>query len=80
MARTEPQLSGANRELHDTLQRNEGRIAVAYGLIGSILIFGGLGYALDRWLESSPWALAIGLLLGLGIGFANLALSLRREK
>jgi F0F1-type ATP synthase assembly protein I len=79
MARTQPQLSDTNRELHDTLQRNERSIAVSYGVVGAILVCGGLGYALDRWLDSSPWALLVGLLLGLGIGFANLALGLRRD-
>ena len=79
MARTQPRLSDTNRELQDTLQRNERRIAVSYGLVGAILAFGALGYALDRWLDSSPWALLVGLLLGLGIGFANLAVSLRRD-
>ena len=78
MARIQLNLSDANRELQQALQRNEPRIAASYALVGAILIFGGAGYTLDRWLDSSPWALAVALLLGLGIGFANLAASLRR--
>jgi len=79
MARTQSNLSAANRELQQTLARSEPRIAASYALVGAILVFGGAGYALDRWLGSSPWLLAAGLLLGLGIGFANLARSLRRS-
>ena len=79
MARTQSNLSDANRELQQTLTRSEPRIAASYALVGAILLFGGAGYALDRWLDTSPWILAGGLLMGLGIGFANLALSLRRR-
>jgi len=79
MARTQSNLSAANRELQQTLARSEPRIAASYALVGAILLFGGAGYALDRWLGSSPWILAAGLLVGLGIGFVNLALSLRRS-
>jgi len=79
MARTQSNLSAANRELQQTLARSEPRIAASYALVGAILLFGGAGYALDRWLGSAPWLLAAGLLLGLGIGFANLARSLRRS-
>jgi F0F1-type ATP synthase assembly protein I len=78
MARTQLHLSDANRELQDTLQRGEPRIVAAYALIGAILLFGGVGYALDRWLASAPWALIGGVLIGLVIGFANLIASLRR--
>ena len=79
MARTPSNLSESNRELQRTLTRSEPRIAASYALVGAILLFGGAGYALDRWLGSSPWILAAGLLFGLGIGFVNLALSLRRS-
>ncbi|HZS32294.1 MAG TPA: AtpZ/AtpI family protein [Methylomirabilota bacterium] len=30
------------------------------------------GYALDRWLGSSPWFMLLGLLLGVASGFVNL--------
>ena len=70
------ELSETNRELQRRCAQP--RIAASYALVGAILLFGGVGYALDRWLGSSPWVLLAGLLVGLGIGFANLALSLRR--
>lgn len=68
----------ANAALQDTLQRAEPRIVASYALIGAILLFGGLGYALDRWFGSGPWGLLSGLLAGFLIGFANLIVSVRR--
>jgi F0F1-type ATP synthase assembly protein I len=51
-----------------------GPVAVAsYTLIGAIIFLGGIGYALDRWRGTSPWFLLGGLLLGLIVGFYELA-------
>ena len=47
--------------------------AASYTLIGAILLLGGIGYALDRWRDTSPWFLLGGLLLGLIVGFYDLA-------
>ena len=47
--------------------------AASYTLIGAILVLGGIGYALDRWLGTSPWFLLAGLMLGLVVGFYELA-------
>jgi ATP synthase protein I len=30
------------------------------------------GYVLDRWLDTSPWLMLVGLLLGIASGFVNL--------
>lgn len=46
---------------------------ISYTLIGAILLLGGIGYGLDRWLGTSPWLLFVGLLLGLVVGFYELA-------
>lgn len=45
----------------------------SYALIGAIMLLGGIGYAVDRWLGTSPWSLLAGLLLGLVVGFWELA-------
>jgi F0F1-type ATP synthase assembly protein I len=79
MTPTRLDLSRSNQELQASLDRAEPRIVAAYALIGAILLFGGLGYLIDRWAGSSPWALALGLLIGVAIGFANLVASLRRQ-
>jgi len=68
----------ANAALQDSLQRGEPRIVASYALIGAILLFGALGYALDYWCASAPWGLLAGLVLGFLVGFGNLIVSLRR--
>lgn len=45
----------------------------SYTLIGAILVLGGIGYALDIWRGSGHWFLLGGLLLGLIVGFYELA-------
>ncbi len=52
--------------------------AVSYTLIGAILLLGGIGYGLDEWLDTSPWCLFGGLILGLIVGFYELARTLWR--
>jgi len=36
-------------------------------------IFGGIGYAVDQWRGTAPWGLFVGLVLGLTVGFYELA-------
>ncbi len=51
-----------------------GPVALAsYSLIGAILVLGGIGYALDVWRGNGHWFLLGGLLLGLIVGFYELA-------
>jgi F0F1-type ATP synthase assembly protein I len=47
--------------------------SAGYTLIGSIMLFGLIGYGLDAWRGTSPWFLVFGLLVGLVIGFFELA-------
>ena len=44
----------------------------SYALVGSILVLGGLGYGFDKWRDTSPWGLIIGLTLGIGVGLCRL--------
>jgi F0F1-type ATP synthase assembly protein I len=44
----------------------------SYTLIGAILLLGGLGYGFDRWRDTGPWGLLVGLLLGIVVGFYEL--------
>jgi F0F1-type ATP synthase assembly protein I len=54
--------------------RKSGPAAVAgYTLIAAILVFGGAGYAIDAWRGTSPWFLIAGLMLGIIVGFFELA-------
>ena len=53
-----------------------GPVALAsYTLIGAILVLGGIGYAIDVWRGSGHWFLLGGLLLGVVVGFYELAKS-----
>jgi len=45
----------------------------SYTLIGAIILLGGIGYAVDRWLGTSSWFLLGGLLLGIIVGMYELA-------
>lgn len=61
----------------DTHPESEGesirKSGLAYGavisLVGSILIFLGIGWALDKYLDKSPLFLVIGIVLGAIVGF-----------
>ena len=57
----------------DNVRRAGPAAAAGYSLIGAIIVFGGIGYAVDAWRGTSPWFLLAGLLLGLIVGFYGLA-------
>ena len=63
-----PFLTAVNESLQDNASRNEPMIFASYCLIGATLVFGGLGYAADRWLATSPWLTLLGLLVGIALG------------
>ena len=60
-----------------TMQDSAGQAGPAagasYTLIGAIIVLGGIGYGIDRWRGTSPWFLFGGLVLGLIVGFYELA-------
>ena len=61
------------KSFQETVTR-AGPVALAsYTLIGAILVLGGIGYALDAWRGSDHWFLLGGLLLGIIVGFYELA-------
>jgi F0F1-type ATP synthase assembly protein I len=49
------------------------RSAVVYGaalsIFFSVLVFFGIGWALDHWLKTSPWCVVGGIVLGSALGF-----------
>jgi F0F1-type ATP synthase assembly protein I len=57
----------------DNVQRAGPAAAASYTLIGAIILLGGIGYAVDQWRGSAPWGLFVGLVLGLIVGFYELA-------
>jgi F0F1-type ATP synthase assembly protein I len=66
-------LARSLRYMQDTLRRSGPAAVAGYTLLTAILVLGGVGYALDAWLGTSPWFLITGLLLGLIVGFFELA-------
>ena len=57
----------------ETVRKSGPAAMGSYTLIGAIILLGGIGYAVDRWRGTSPWFLLAGLVLGLTVGFYELA-------
>jgi F0F1-type ATP synthase assembly protein I len=66
-------LARSMRFLQENLRRSGPAVVASYTLIGAIGLLGGLGYALDQWRHTSPWFFLGGLLLGIIVGFYELA-------
>lgn len=66
-------LSRSMRFLQENLRKSGPAMVAGYTLIGAIVLLGGAGYFADGWLDTSPWLLLIGLLLGIIVGFYELA-------
>ena len=58
----------------------EETMAVSYGIIGGILLFGIAGYLLDAWLRMSPWLLILGLVTGVAVGLFGLSRLIRERR
>lgn len=68
----DPLSARALKSLQENIARSGPVMAAAYTLVGGILLLGGIGYALDRWMDTSPWFLMAGLVLGIIVGFYEL--------
>jgi F0F1-type ATP synthase assembly protein I len=66
-------LARSVKSLQGNVRTADSAAMVSYSLIGAIVVLGGIGFALDRWLGTWPWCLVGGLLLGLIVGFYELA-------
>jgi F0F1-type ATP synthase assembly protein I len=75
MAKDDPgrNLQGSLEEFQKNVVRAGPSAVASYTLIGAILLLGGIGYAVDSWRGTSPWFLLTGLLLGLIVGFVDIA-------
>ena len=61
------------KSLQENVTRAGPAASASYTLIGAIILLGGIGYAVDEWRGTAPWFLLGGLLLGLIVGFYDLA-------
>jgi F0F1-type ATP synthase assembly protein I len=66
-------LADSARSLQDNVQRSGSAAGASYTMIGALIVLGGIGYAVDDWRGTSPWFLVGGLLLGMIVGFYELA-------
>ncbi len=71
--RSELFLTRYAKALRDNVTRAGPIAAASYTLIGAIIVLGAIGYGLDRWRGTSPWFLLAGLLVGIIVGFVELA-------
>lgn len=66
-------LARSLRAFQEIVRKSGPAAAASYALIGAIIVLGLIGYGMDRWLDTSPWFLMGGLLLGIIVGFYDLA-------
>ena len=66
----EAQRPGATQRRDDSKGMNVG-MRIATELVAGILVGGVIGWALDRWLGTSPWLFLLFFFLGVGAGFLN---------
>lgn len=66
--------------LQDNIRRSGPAASASYTLIGAIMLLGGIGYAIDHWRGTFPGFLLGGLVLGLVVGFFDLARTVWRPK
>ena len=69
----DPFLARSLQFLQDNLRRAGPAASASYALVGAIVLLGGAGYLVDRWLGTDPWGVLAGLLAGLVVGFYELA-------
>jgi ATP synthase protein I len=72
-------LERAAKSLQENVTGSGGVAAASYTLVGGILLLGGIGYLVDNWRGTSPWFLLTGLILGMAVGFWELAKTVFRK-
>ena len=75
----------AAKARHEPEVRQSASSALAQGtrhaveIAATTLVGGGIGWMLDRWLETGPWMLLLFFLLGVAAGFWNLLKAVTNE-
>ena len=68
------------KSFQNIVQQSGPVASASYGLIASILIFTYLGWIIDKNIDSSPFAILIGMLLGMIIGFYHIIKAVSKTK
>ena len=66
-------LARSMRFMQESLRKSGPAASASYTLIGAIVMLGGAGYAIDSWQGTEPWFLLGGMVLGIVVGFYELA-------
>lgn len=67
-------LARSLQALQENVRRAGPAAGAGYTLIGAILLLGGVGYLVDRWVGTArPWFLLTGTMVGVVVGFYELA-------
>ena len=69
----DPHLGKSLQYMQENLRRAGPAATAGYTLIGAILLLCGVGWLVDQWQSTSPWFLLAGLLIGIIVGFYELA-------
>lgn len=67
------------KSLQENVTQAAPAMAASYALVGAILLFGAIGYAIDRWRGTAPWFLLAGLIFGVVVGFYELIKTTNRK-
>ena len=66
-------IAGSFRYMQKIIRQSGPAMGASYTLVGAVLLLGAIGYFVDKWQDTSPIFLLIGLLLGIIVGFYELA-------
>jgi len=59
--------------LQKIIKQSGPAMGASYTLVAAVLILGAVGYLVDKWRNSSPIFLLLGLLIGIIVGFYEIA-------
>ena len=60
-------------QMQKVIKQSGPAMNASYTMIGSVILLGAIGYGIDDWQNTSPVFLLVGLLIGILIGFYEIA-------